>query len=158
MGEITRGTRKPPPEGRCTPKPSITYPLIHARKLYKAQVVHELLNEEKALATSRTFVCCAVGCASRGRCNELVFALRRELEMDETLEMQFVLSAVDRALSVATSTIWNSDQGSHFASPAYLSRLQTAHVAISMDGRGRVTDNIFIERLWRSVKVITFRP
>jgi putative transposase len=73
-------------------------------------------------------------------------------EMDETLEMPFVLSAVDRALTVATPTIWNSDQGSHFTSPAYLSRLQTAHVAISMDGRGRVTDNIFIERLWRSVK------
>lgn len=73
-------------------------------------------------------------------------------EMDETLEMPFVLSAVDRALSVATPTIWNSDQGSHFTSPAYLSRLQTAQVAISMDGRGRVTDNIFIERLWRSVK------
>lgn len=73
-------------------------------------------------------------------------------EMDETLEMPFVLSAVEQALSVATPTIWNSDQGSHFTSPAYLSRLQTAHVAISMDGRGRVTDNIFIERLWRSVK------
>lgn len=73
-------------------------------------------------------------------------------EMDETLEMPFVLSAVDRALSVATPTIWNSDQGSHFTSPAYLSRLQTARVAISMDGRGRAMDNIFIERLWRSVK------
>ena len=73
-------------------------------------------------------------------------------EMDETLEMPFVLSAVDQALSVATPTIWNSDQGSHFTSPAYLSRLQTAQVAISMDGRGRATDNIFIERLWRSVK------
>ena len=72
--------------------------------------------------------------------------------MDETLEMPFVLSAVDRALWVAVPNIWNSDQGSHFTSPAYIARLQAAEVAISMDGRGRALDNIFIERLWRSVK------
>jgi len=73
-------------------------------------------------------------------------------EMDETLEMPFVLRAVDRALSVGVPTIWNSDQGSHFTSPQYIERLQAAHVAISMDGKGRALDNIFVERLWRSVK------
>ena len=73
-------------------------------------------------------------------------------DMDETLAMPFVLRAVNRALSVAVPTIWNSDQGSHFTSPAYIARLQAAQVAISMDGRGRALDNIFIERLWRSVK------
>ncbi len=73
-------------------------------------------------------------------------------EVDQTLELPFVLTAVDRALSQATPTIWNSNQGSHFTSPQYLERLLAAHVQISMDGRGRAADNIFTERLWRSVK------
>jgi putative transposase len=72
--------------------------------------------------------------------------------MDETLEMPFVLSAVDQAFCVAVPKIWNSDQGSHFTSTEYIARLQTAQVAISMDGKGRALDNIFVERLWRSVK------
>jgi len=73
-------------------------------------------------------------------------------ELDQTLEMPFVLHTVQRALSQATPTICNSDQGSHFTSPHYLDLLQTAHVQISMDGRGRALDNIFTERLWRTVK------
>jgi putative transposase len=73
-------------------------------------------------------------------------------ELDQTLELPFVLHAVDQALAKATPTIWNSDQGSHFTSPQYLDRLLAAGVHISMDGRGRAADNIFTERLWRSVK------
>ena len=73
-------------------------------------------------------------------------------ELDQTLEMPFVLSAVQSALAQAQPEIWNSDQGSHFTSPQYIERLQTAQVQISMDGRGRAVDNIFVERLWRSVK------
>ena len=73
-------------------------------------------------------------------------------QMDDTLEMPFVMDAVDRALAIATPTIWNSDQGSHFTSPLYLNRLSTAGVQISMDGKGRAMDNIFVERLWRSLK------
>ena len=48
--------------------------------------------------------------------------------------------------------ICNSDQGSHFSSPQYLALLQAANVQISMDGKGRALDNIFTERLWRTVK------
>jgi putative transposase len=73
-------------------------------------------------------------------------------EVDQTLELPFVLNAVDRALEQAIPTIFNSDQGSHFTSPQYLDRLLAANVQISMDGRGRAADNIFTERLWRSVK------
>jgi len=73
-------------------------------------------------------------------------------ELDQTLELPFVLSAVDRALAQAQPHIWNSDQGSHFTSPQYLQRLRDAQVQISMDGRQRAFDNIFTERLWRSVK------
>lgn len=73
-------------------------------------------------------------------------------QLDDNLEMPFVLAAVDQALAQATPLICNSDQGSHFTSPQYTHRLLEAQVRISMDGRGRAMDNIFTERLWRSVK------
>ena len=72
-------------------------------------------------------------------------------ELDQTLEMPFVLSALDRALVLVTPGICNSDQGSHFTSPQYLERLLANKVRISMDGKGRALDNIFTERLWRTV-------
>jgi putative transposase len=73
-------------------------------------------------------------------------------ELDSSLEMDFVLAAVERALAKASPLIWNSDQGSHFTSPQYTERLTAAKVQISMDGKGRALDNIFTERLWRNVK------
>jgi putative transposase len=73
-------------------------------------------------------------------------------DLDQTLELGFVLETVDRALAVGCPMIWNSDQGSHFTSPQYLGRLEERGVQISMDGRGRALDNIFVERLWRTVK------
>jgi len=73
-------------------------------------------------------------------------------QLDDTLEMPFVLDTVERALAHATPEIWNSDQGSHFTSPQYIDRLKLAQVKISMDGKGRALDNIFTERLWRTVK------
>lgn len=73
-------------------------------------------------------------------------------ELSLTLEADFCLSALDRALREAVPGIFNSDQGSQFTSDAFTGRLLDANVLISMDGRGRVFDNIFVERLWRSVK------
>ena len=64
----------------------------------------------------------------------------------------FVLTAMQNALAQATPEICNSDQGSHFTSLQYTQLLLAAQVQISMDGRGRALDNIFTERLWRSVK------
>jgi putative transposase len=73
-------------------------------------------------------------------------------ELDQTLEMPFVLNAVESALAQASPVIWNSDQGIHFTSPQYTEKLLAAGVQISMDGKGRAVDNIFTERLWRTVK------
>ena len=73
-------------------------------------------------------------------------------ELDQTLEMPFVLAAVEQALQQAQPEIINSDQGSHFTTPHYLDRFLAVGSRISMDGRGRAMDNIFTERLWRSVK------
>jgi putative transposase len=73
-------------------------------------------------------------------------------ELDQTLELPFVLRAVERAFEGASPMILNSDQGSHFTSPQYLSRVEARGVQVSMDGKGRALDNIFTERLWRTVK------
>jgi putative transposase len=72
--------------------------------------------------------------------------------LDLTLEITFVLETMRSALAQATPTICNSDQGSHFTSPLYLNLLLAAQVRISMDGKGRALDNIFTERLWRTIK------
>ena len=72
--------------------------------------------------------------------------------LDQTLQAGFVLEAVEAALAVATPTICNSDQGSHFTSPHYTTLLSSAGVKISMDSTGRALDNIFTERLWRTIK------
>ena len=73
-------------------------------------------------------------------------------ELDHTLEMPFVLTAMQQALAQATPHICNSDQGSHFTSPHYAQLLLEADVQISMDSKGRALDNIFTERLWRTIK------
>jgi len=72
--------------------------------------------------------------------------------LSQSLEINFVLFAVDNALKQSQPVIWNSDQGSHFTSPQYIARLEAKGVNISMDGRGRASDNIFTQRLWRTIK------
>jgi putative transposase len=73
-------------------------------------------------------------------------------ELSNSLDKQFCLDALGRALSISQPEIFNSDQGSQFTSSEFTGRLEAAGVKVSMDGRGRVFDNIFIERLWRTVK------
>ena len=73
-------------------------------------------------------------------------------ELDLTLEMGFVEEAVNQALERAKPEIFNSDQGSHFTSQWYVGRLQEEGIQISMDSKGRALDNIFTERLWRTIK------
>jgi len=72
--------------------------------------------------------------------------------IDDTLEIGFVLATCERALKNAAPAIMNSDQGSHFTNPQYTRLFLDAGTRISMDHRGRAYDNIFIERLWRTVK------
>lgn len=73
-------------------------------------------------------------------------------ELSLTLETEFCVSALRRALAWGRPEIFNSDQGSQFSSADFTGVLKQAGVQISMDGRGRVFDNIFVERLWRTVK------
>ena len=73
-------------------------------------------------------------------------------EVSLTLESDFCIKGLERALKGAQPEIFNSDQGSQFTSADFLNCLEQRDIRISMDSRGRVYDNIFIERLWRSVK------
>ncbi len=73
-------------------------------------------------------------------------------EVSNTLESSFCLTALDRALHRAQPEIFNTDQGAQFTSQAFTGTLLAHGIKISMDGRGRALDNIFVERLWRSVK------
>lgn len=73
-------------------------------------------------------------------------------EVSVSLETSFCLSALDWALEDGRPEIFNTDQGSQFTSEDFTSRLRNHGIDISMDGRGRVIDNIFVERLWRTVK------
>lgn len=73
-------------------------------------------------------------------------------EVSLSLEKDFCISALEKALLISEPEIFNSDQGSQFTSLAFVTVLLDRGIAVSMDGRGRVFDNIFIERLWRTVK------
>ena len=73
-------------------------------------------------------------------------------ELSVTLDTSFCLEALEKAFQVATPAIFNTDQGVQFTSNEYIQRLKEANVRISWDGRGRALDNIFVERLWRTVK------
>jgi putative transposase len=72
--------------------------------------------------------------------------------LSNTLEGRFCLEALEEALSMGRPAIFNTDLGSQFTSQEYTSRLEGAGIAVSRDGRGRALDNVFVERLWRSVK------
>ena len=73
-------------------------------------------------------------------------------EVSTTLESDCCTSVLQQALQQATPEIFNTDQGVQFTSNAFTGILKERKIAISMDGRGRALDNIFVERLWRSVK------
>jgi putative transposase len=72
--------------------------------------------------------------------------------LSNTLEGSFCLDMLEEALSCGKPEVFNTDQGVQFTATAWTSRLTRAGLAVSMDGRGRCLDNVFVERLWRSVK------
>jgi len=72
--------------------------------------------------------------------------------LSNTLDADFCLEALDEALSTGCPEIFNTDQGPQYTSITFTGRLKDKQIKISMDGRGRALDNVFVERLWRSVK------
>ena len=72
--------------------------------------------------------------------------------LSNTLDGTFCVEVLEEALGRRTPEVFNTDQGAQFTAAAFVGRLERAGVAISMDGRGRALDNVFVERLWRTVK------
>ena len=112
----------------------------------------EVLRPDQVWATDITFIRLAQGFVY------LVAILdwfsRRVLswELSNTMDVSFCLSALERALELGNPDIFNTDQGSQFTSLDFTGLLEANDIKISMDGRGHFYDNIFVERLWRSVK------
>jgi putative transposase len=73
-------------------------------------------------------------------------------KLSNTLDGSFCLEMLDGALTGGRPEVFNTDQGVQFTAAAFTGRLESAGVAVSRDGRGRALDNVFVERLWRSVK------
>ena len=73
-------------------------------------------------------------------------------KLSNTLDGAFCLAALNEALQLGKPEIFNTDQGVQFTAHAFTDTLEDAGIQVSMDGRGRAFDNIFVERLWRSVK------
>jgi putative transposase len=72
--------------------------------------------------------------------------------LSNTLDGSFCLEMLDEALSQGRAEVFNTDQGAQFTAEVFTGRLESARVAVSMDGRGRALDNVVVERLWRTVK------
>ncbi len=82
-------------------------------------------------------------------------------KLSNTLDTEFCLEALEEALRRGCPEVFNTDQGVQFTSASFTSRLESAGAQVSMDGRGRCLDNVFVERLWRTVKyeyVYLWRP
>ncbi len=73
-------------------------------------------------------------------------------EISTSIDTEFCLAALEKALKIATPEIFNTDQGSQFTSIDFTKRLHDQDIRVSMDGRGRALDNVIVERLWRSIK------
>jgi len=94
----------------------------------------------------------APGISVPASCDGLVHRYVLAWELSNSLEAEFCVMALEEALGIGTPSIFNTDQGRQFTSEEFTGRLQAAGVQISMEGRGRVMDNLFVERLWRTVK------
>ena len=84
--------------------------------------------------------------------DRLVQPVRDRLEAVEHARRVVLPEMLEEALGSGTPEVFNTDQGVQFTASAFTGRLESAGVAVSMDGRGRALDNVFVERLWRSVK------
>lgn len=81
-----------------------------------------------------------------------------EWELSNLLDTEFCMEALERSLYQKRPEIFNTDQGVQFTSTQFTGRLEEGGIKISMDGKGRALDNVFVERLWRSVKYEEIYP
>lgn len=119
------------------------FPIVRSGQVYSTDITYVRL--EKGFA----YLCAVIDWHSR-----YVLSWR----LSNTLDTEFCLEALEESLRKGVPEIFNTDQGCQFTSSEFTGVLKRAGVFISMDGRGRALDNIFVERLWRSVKYENIYP
>ena len=136
------------------------YPKPNTSKPNKAHTIYPYLLRDIAVersnqvwATDITYIRLAHGFAYLTVIMDWYSRSVLSWRLSNTMDASFCCEALDEALAkYGSPEIFNSDQGAQFTSEAFISRLKNKHINISMDGRGRALDNIFVERLWRTVK------
>lgn len=135
------------------PKPNTSKPNVaHAKYRYLLKGM-SITQANQVWCTDITYIPMAKGfmylVAVMDWCSRRVLSWR----LSNTLDSDFCVEALQEAIRrFGAPQIFNTDQGSQFTSQAWIDELKTHHIRISMDGKGRWMDNVFIERLWRSVK------
>ncbi len=138
-------------------KPKLSLPHIgHVKYPYLLRGL-EITKANHVWATDITYILMAGGFSSGhpGLVAIMDWASRKVLawRLSNTLDSGFCVDALEEAIAkYGCPEIFNTDQGSQFTSEAFTDTLRVNHIAISMDGKGRWMDNVFIERLWKSVK------
>jgi putative transposase len=125
----------------------------HAHKVYPYLLRDvEILRPDQAWSTDITYIRLLHGFAYLVAVIDWHSRYVLSWKLSVTMEKEFCVEALEEALAKGSPEIFNSDQGSQFTSPGFTGKLEEKNIRISMDGRGRCLDNIFVERLWRSVK------
>lgn len=134
------------------PKPNLSVPQDGARKYPYLLKGKEITAPNQVWSTDITYIPLPQGYMYLVAVIDWYSRYVLSWELSNTMDVSFCLSALEKALVQNTPQIFNSDQGSQFTSEVFTNRLASSGIAISHDGRGRALDNIFVERLWRSVK------
>lgn len=134
------------------PKPNLSRPKDNVRKYPYLLREEEITAPNQVWSTDITYISLPKGYVYLVAVIDWYSRYVISWELSNTMDMTFCLSALERALAQNTPKIFNTDQGSQFTSTAFTGRLEKEGILVSQDGRGRALDNIFVERLWRSVK------
>ena len=133
-------------------KPKTTVPNPHHKKYPYLLKNVPIMKNNHVWGTDITFIRLARGWAYLTAILDWYSRYVISFRLSITMEKEFCIEALTEALGSAKPEIFNSDQGSQFTSYEFINILEQRGVKISMDGRGRCLDNIFTERLWRTVK------
>ena len=134
------------------PKPRLSMP-APGHRIYPYQLRNlEIVRPDQVWATDITYIRLRQGFIYLVAIMDWFSRYVLAWEVSTSMDSGFCVSALDWALRQAQPEIFNTDQGAQFTSDVFTSRLEDQGITISMDGRGRFLDNIFVERLWRTVK------
>ena len=134
------------------PKPKLSHPLKeHKKSPYLLQGL-AINRPDSVWSTDITYVCLRSGLVYLVAIIDWYSQYVLSSEVSISLEKEFCINSLERALQRSKPEIFNTDQGVQFTNNEFTGQLEPNGIVISMDGRVRALDNIFVERLWRSVK------